>query len=162
MEDDHHEEGLVEGVTGHDERDADEDGVEEHADFHDEDGEFAVGGGGGEGVAVVVAEGGEMGLLWRRWWCRIGMFGFGGGACVGVGAGVVAGVRGRQWELGVVVVGLGFGGPGDDDAVADEFDEEGEEDAGHDEGGCGGFVLDGADAGVGEHEVGVGVELGGD
>lgn len=50
-------------------------------------------------------------------------------------------------------------GLGKDDSLANVFDQEGEEDAGHEDGGCGSFVAQFADALVAEHEGGVGEEL---
>lgn len=84
VEDDHDEEGLVEGVARYDERDADQDAVEDDSGFHDQDGQLGVGVCGV--AAVVVAEAGEGAVL--GWVCLFSR-GFGGvGGVVGwLGAG---------------------------------------------------------------------------
>ena len=77
MEDDDDKECLVEGIAGDDEGDADEDAVEEDAGLHHHDGELGVGVGGREGIAVVVAQGGEVGLRRMRFGGTVAMALFG-------------------------------------------------------------------------------------
>jgi hypothetical protein len=67
---------------------------------------------------------------------------------------VAFGYAGGGWERSIA---------GSDPTVGDVVDEKGEEEAGHDYGGCGAFVVDGpADAAVGEVEVSVRKELDGE
>lgn len=142
MEDDHDEESAVEGVRTHDQREADEDGVEEDARFHNHDAERRVGieGRGAVGVREMRDVGGD----------RV----FAVVLSVRVDIPVLRRVRGHGFGVPGYTVGAG-----ERDPVAEVFEEESEEDPCHDDRGGRGFVLYTPEARVREHQVRVRVEM---